>query len=194
MSSENMMNELEPDQEQSFTIKFINPEAVIEKIELPSGSVVADFGCGSGYFSMPIAKKIGEQGVVYSLDILPQSLETVASQAKSVGLTNIVTKRVNLEKLGGSCLPDNSCDWVIMKDMLFQNKNKLVILAEGKRVLKDGGKILLIEWNLEDASIGPDRSLRISKEALTELIQQSELSVLQEIPVSNFHYGLILVK
>ncbi|MDO8240636.1 MAG: class I SAM-dependent methyltransferase [Candidatus Moranbacteria bacterium] len=194
MSSENMTNEIESSKVQSFTVKFINPEAVIEKIDIPNGSVVADFGCGSGYFSLPIAKKIGEQGVVYSLDILPQSLETVASQAKTAGLTNIVTKRVNLEKAGGSRLPDASCDWVIMKDMLFQNTNKKVILEEGRRVLKDGGRILLIEWNLEDASIGPNKSLRISKEALTELIQQTNLSVLQEVPVSNFHYGLILVK
>ncbi|KKR20453.1 MAG: Methylase involved in ubiquinone/menaquinone biosynthesis [Candidatus Moranbacteria bacterium GW2011_GWA2_39_41] len=184
----------EMNREQSFSVKFINPEAVVEKLDLLVGGVVADFGCGSGFFSLPIAEKIGEHGVVYALDILPQNLETIASRAKTAGITNIVTKRVNLEKDGGSRLPDASCDWVIMKDMLFQNKNKLSILSEGRRVLKDGGKILLIEWNFEDASIGPDRSLRISKEALTELVQQADLSILNEISVSNFHYGLILVK
>ena len=194
MSSENIIQEAEAGQEQSFSIKFIDPEAIVEKIELMQGAVVADFGCGGGYFSLPIAKKIGEQGVVYALDILPQSLETVTSQAKTAGLTNIVTKRANLEKVGGSRLPDNSCDWVIIKDMLFQNKNKVTILQEGRRILKDGGKILLIEWNLEDASIGPDRSLRVSKEELFDLIQQSALSLANEIQVSDFHYCLVLVK
>lgn len=180
--------------ESSYAIKFINPEAVIEMLELEKGIVVADFGCGSGYFSLPIARKIGTEGVVYSLDILPQSLESIESQAKTAGLTNITTKRANLEKPGGSKLPDASCDWVIMKDMLYQNKQKELVLAEARRVLKETGKALVIEWNTADSSIGPDKSLRVAKEALVEIIQKSELGVLKEIPISNFHYGLILIK
>jgi len=194
MSVESTLSEDLNKQEQSYTIKFINPEAVVSKLELELGIVVADFGCGSGYFSLPIARKIGEEGVVYSLDILPQCLESVASQAKTMGLTNIIAKRANLEKEGGSKLPDSSCDWVIMKDMLFQNKNKSVILAEARRVLKEKGKVLVIEWDVNDSSIGPDKSLRISKEALVDIIQKVGLGVLSEIPVSNFNYGLILVK
>ena len=195
MSSENIQNENAATQDQSYAIKFINPEAVVSKLGLEPGIVVADFGCGSGYFSLPVARKIGEQGVVYSFDILPQCLESIESQAKAAGITNIVAKRANLEKQGGSKLPDSSCDWVIMKDMLFQNKDKSVILAEAGRVLKDSGKILLIEWNSSaDSSIGPDRSLRIAKEALVEIIQKSGLGVFKEIPVSDFHYGLILIK
>jgi ubiquinone/menaquinone biosynthesis C-methylase UbiE len=166
----------------------------VEKIEFESGNIVADFGCGGGYFSLPIAKKIGEQGIVHALDILPSSLETISSQAKTMGLTNILTRRVNLEKEGGSKLADGSCDWVIMKDMLFQNKNKLVILTEASRVLKPQGKMLLIEWNTVDASIGPDRSLRISKEDLIDVIQKAGLAILNEITASDFHYGLILIK
>lgn len=194
MSSENIMSDTKSQEKQSFAVKFSNPEAIVEKLELQSGSVVADFGCGSGYFSLPIAEKIGEEGVVYSLDILPQSLEAVMSKAKTAGLNNIVTKRVNLEKEGGSRLPDGSCDWVIMKCILFQNKNKLIILSEAKRILKDGGKALVVEWDINDASIGPDMSLRISKEALSGIIQQVGLSIFKELPVSDFHYGLVLVK
>ncbi|MFA7209542.1 MAG: class I SAM-dependent methyltransferase [Parcubacteria group bacterium] len=179
---------------QAFNVRFINPDAIVEKLDFAPGSIVADFGCGSGYFSLPIAKKIGEQGIVYALDILPSSLETVSSQAKVTGINNIIVKRVNLEKEGGSKLADRSCDWVVMKDMLFQNKNKVTVLSEARRILKDQGRVLLIEWNDNDVSIGPDKSLRISKEALTEVIQKSGLGILNEIQVSNFHYGLILAK
>lgn len=179
---------------QPFSVRFIDPEAIVEKLGLASGSVVADFGCGSGYFSLPIAKKIGEQGIVYALDILPSSLETVSSQAKVAGVTNILARRANLEREGGSKLADKSCDWVVMKDMLFQNKNKTVILSEARRILKDHGKVLLIEWSDNDASIGPDKSLRISKEALVDVIQKSGLGISDELAVSNFHYGLILTK
>ena len=194
MSSENIINNIELQEGRALTVKFSSPEDIVEKLELQSGSVVADFGCGAGYFSLPIAKKIEEQGVVYALDILPQSLESVASKAKSAGLNNIITKRVNLEKEGGSSLPDDSCDWVIMKCILFQNKNKLGILTEANRILKKNGKILIVEWNTEKSSIGPDNSLRISKEALTEIIQKIGFSIFKELSVSAFHYGLVFVK
>lgn len=182
------------DGSESYAVKFINPPAVVEMLDMEKGSVVADFGCGTGYFSLPIAEKIGEEGVVYSLDILPQSLESVGSQAKTLGLTNIITKRTNLEKTDGSKLPDASCDWVIMKDMLYQNNDKETILKEAERVMKKRGRALVIEWNVADSSIGPDKSLRISKESLIDLIQKCGLGVQREIPISNFHYGLILIK
>lgn len=179
---------------QAYGVKFIKPEAIIQEIGIETGAIVADFGCGSGYFSLPIAKKIGENGIVHSLDILPQSLEMISGYAKTMGLTNIITKRVNLEREGGSKLADNSCDWVIMKDMLFQNKDKGMIISEARRVLKEGGKALVIEWDSKDSSIGPERSLRILKESLMETIQESGLGIFKEIPVSDFHYGLVLVK
>lgn len=174
--------------------KFIDPKAIIEKLEILAGSIVADFGCANGYFSLPVAEKIGEEGVVYCLDILPQCIETVESQAKTKGITNIITKRANFEREGGSKLPDNSCDWVILKNVLFQNKDKAAILAEARRVLKQKGKALIIEWNNNNYSFGPDRNLRISKESLFEIIQNSGLIVGNEISVSDFHYGLVLVK
>jgi len=192
-SEENSLND-NTSQPEAFAVKFADPEGVVDKIEIASGSIVADFGCASGYFSLPVAKKIGEEGVVYALDILPQNLETVNSKAKTASLTNIITKKVNLEKENGSGLPDDSCDWVIMKCILFQNKNKSAILTEAKRVLKSGGKVLLIEWNMSDSSIGPDMSLRISKEALSDIIQLSGLSIAQEVPVGDFHYSLVLIK
>lgn len=174
--------------------KFIDPRAIIEKLEMLAGSVVADFGCANGYFSLPVAEKIGEEGVVYCLDILPQCIETVESQAKTKGVTNIIAKRANIEKDGGSKLPDSSCDWVIVKNVLFMNNNKETILGEAKRVLKDDGKILVIEWNSDNYAMGPERELRIPKESLLDIVDKIGLILAKEIPVSDFHYGIVLAK
>ncbi len=174
--------------------KFVNPQEIISKLNMEQGMVVADFGCGAGYFTLAAARKIGEDGKVYSFDILPQKLEAVESQAKSSGLTNIITKRANLENENGSRLAPESVDWVIMKDMLFQNKGKDLVLTEARRVLKTGGRALAIEWRPEDLSVGPDKELRISKEALSGLAQRVGLAVEKEVEVGDFHYGLVFVK
>jgi len=178
----------------AFGVKFIDPQTVIAQLEIKSGMKIADFGCGAGFFSLALAQKIGKEGIVYAFDVLPEKLETVQSQAKNLGLTNILTKRANLELDHGSNLQEGSMDWVIIKDMLFQNTHKEKIIIEAKRVLNNAGKILAIEWKVEDTSIGPGKELRISKENLIELAQQNGLGVLNKVEVGDFHYGLILIK
>ena len=174
--------------------KFIDPEKVIDQIDLHEGNVVADFGCGTGYFSFPIAKKIGDRGILYSLDVLPQIIEVIESQAKVEGLKNIVTKRVNFEKAGGSKLADEILDWVIIKDVLYQNKEKSALLAEAKRVLKKGGKALIVEWKKESALIGPEMNLRIEKEEVEKIAKDGGWEFLKEVDAGKVHYGIILIK
>ncbi|HPN72338.1 MAG TPA: 50S ribosomal protein L11 methyltransferase, partial [Saprospiraceae bacterium] len=118
------------------------------------GKNVFDFGCGTGYFVFPIAKRVSPHGTIWALDILKQKIEIIESQAKLSGITNIIAKRANLEKEKGSSLPKESIDWVIMVNMLFQNDDKNSILTEAKRVLKKSGKILLVEWNEKNLLIG----------------------------------------
>ena len=174
--------------------KFIDPQAVIGQLGISQGTKVADFGCGSGYFTTAFAKVIGDDGIVYALDVLPQRLEAVESQARILGLNNIVTKRVNLEKAGGSGLTDESVDWAVMKDVLFQNQDKGGMLAEAKRILKKNGKALVIEWDKNGASIGPEEKTRLSNEEILKIAEKDGWEILKEIEVGDFHYGLIFNK
>jgi ubiquinone/menaquinone biosynthesis C-methylase UbiE len=175
-------------------VKFSDPSLVISQMGVEKGSLIADFGCGSGYFSLPLAKLIGEEGKVDCLDILPQALESVESKAKLMGINNITVKRVNLEKEKGSGLADESLDWVILKDMLFQNKNKDIIFQEAYRVLKPGGKSLVLEWNENDSSIGPDRKLRIPRSEMVKLIKENKFTIEKEVNAGDFHYAMVIVK
>ncbi|MEI6588127.1 MAG: class I SAM-dependent methyltransferase [Candidatus Moraniibacteriota bacterium] len=178
----------------SFGLKFINPKSIIDMLEVTTGMFVGDFGCGTGYFTFPLAQKVEQGGRVYALDILKEKLEAIESEAKVWGLSNIITKRANLELVGGSKLDENSLDLVCLVNMLFQNKDKNLIIGEAVRVLKKGGKILVVEWNVNDSLFGPESELRVSKEDVLVLAESNELSVLKEIEISDFHFGLILEK
>lgn len=173
---------------------FLDPKDIIKQLSVAQGSIVADFGCGSGFFSLVFAESIGEEGKVYALDVLPSALESVESKAKLEGITNIIPQRVNLEKEEGSKLQRSSIDWVIIKDMLFQNKMKDIILKEAYEVLKPGGKLLLIEWNNEDSSIGPEREIRVSKEEIDKLANEQGFKLEKELATGDFHYGAVFVK
>ncbi|MCX6765453.1 MAG: class I SAM-dependent methyltransferase [Candidatus Moranbacteria bacterium] len=174
--------------------RFINPLSIIRQLDVVPGNVVADFGCGAGYFSIPFAQKIGKEGKVYCLDVLPQALEAVESRAKIMGITNIITRRVNLENKQGSKLDKESVDWVVLKDILFQNQQKEAIIEEVHRVLKPQGKTLIVEWNDKDFSIGPDKKLRVSLKTLSKTVGKHKFSIEKVLEAGNFHYAMVLAK
>jgi len=173
---------------------FADPASIVSQLQVEEGSSVADFGCGSGFFSFEFAKRVGSEGKVYALDVLPSALEAVASSAKSLGLTNVLPKRVNLEKINGSGLPSESVDWIVIKDILFQNKDKNIILVEVARVLKPGGHALIMEWDPKESLVGPEKSLRISPEQLKALVEGVHLTVEKELSVGGFHYAFLIKK
>jgi ubiquinone/menaquinone biosynthesis C-methylase UbiE len=178
----------------SIASTFVDPENLIHQLVINAGSVVADFGCGSGYFSFAFAKAVGKDGKVIALDILPSSLDAIASGARMAGLLNITPKRANLEKENGSGLQAESVDWVILKDILFQNKNKEIILREVHRVLRPAGHVLLMEWKEQTDSVGPELSLRVSREDLTSLVSSTGFTLQQELQAGDFHYAFLLAK
>jgi ubiquinone/menaquinone biosynthesis C-methylase UbiE len=174
--------------------KFIDPEKIIGQAEIQEGIAVADFGCGPGYFSIPIAKIVGQIGRVYALDVLPQALETVQAKAKNSGLVNVITKRVNLEKEMGSKLEADVFDLVVMKDVLFQNQRKDLMIAEAYRILKPGGRVLVVEWGNGASSIGPESELRIAEDELKNIFVQQKFKIEKEIEAGDFHYSFLASK
>ncbi|HRY82441.1 MAG TPA: methyltransferase domain-containing protein [Candidatus Moranbacteria bacterium] len=182
------------DKSTNYAVKFLNPEEIISGLEILPGMRVAHFGCGTGFFTFPVAKKIGEGGVVYALDILEAKVEAVRSQAKIMGLDNIDARRVNLEEEKGTKLGKESIDWVLIVNMLYQSQKKLEVFMEAERILKKGGCILFIDWEELDRSLGPEIKNRVSKDELSDIIQKNKLAILKKIKVSSFHFGWIITK
>ena len=175
-------------------LTFVEPRTVIRTLSVSTGDTVADFGAGSGYFSFEFARAVGPEGKVYALDVLPAALEAITGQAKTRGLTNVIAQRCNLERANGSGLGNTSVDWVVVKDVLLQNKDKGVILREVARILKPTGRALIVEWDPDEAIVGPERELRIKPSDLKSIILESGLSVVDEPSVGGFHYAFLVEK
>ncbi len=175
-------------------LSFVDPAEVLRGLPIQLGQKVVDFGCGAGFFSFEFAKRVGPEGQVIALDILPSALEAVASRAKTLGLQNLETRRANLEREKGSRLLAESMDWVVIKDMLFQNENKQVILSEAFQVLQLGGHAFVMEWRPEATTFGPERGLRVSQDVLKRLLEEVGFSIVKELSVGAFHYAFLVTK
>jgi len=170
---------------------FMNPDAIIKEINIKSGMLVADFGCGAGYFSIPVAKLVTNSGKVYAVDVLSSSLELVSSKTKLYGLLNVETIRGNVEVIGGSKIQDDSVDIVILANILFQCNDYNSLLGESKRILKDDGVIVIIDWIPDKVPIGPRFEHCVSQEDLKKISIQNGLKILKELNAGSRHYGMI---
>jgi len=151
--------------------------------------IAADFGSGSGGWAFPLAKKL-EEGKVYAIDILEEPLSALRAKSKLEKIFNIETIKSNVEK--GSKLFSESCDLVLMTNLLFECEDKKKVIEEGKRVLKPGGKILVVDWKL-DAPLGPKKS-RVSAEEVKKIAEEIDLKLEKEFEAGSYHYGLLFSK
>ncbi len=170
---------------------FLNPEEVLDQLDLRPDMTAAEFGCGSGGFSIPLAKRL-EDGLVYAIDILGEPLSALKSQARLDNVVNIRIIRSDLEKARGSTLSDFSIDLVVIPNVLFQIKNKSAMISEAARVLKKNGKLAVIDW-LAGVSQGPEKG-RISAEEVKKLAEAAELKLEKDFPAGKYHFGLIFEK
>ncbi|MBU0546760.1 MAG: class I SAM-dependent methyltransferase [Patescibacteria group bacterium] len=169
---------------------FLKPESVLKKLKLKSDMRAADFGSGSGGWVIPLAK-ILEDGKVFAIDILEEPLSALKSKLKSTNIDNIETIQSSVEILNGSKLFPESCDLILMTNLLFQTEDKEVVLGEGERVLNSGGKILVIDWK-ENVALGPKE--RISAKEVIKIVEKIGMKVEKEFEASPCHWGLILIK
>lgn len=170
---------------------FLNPESILSQLSLDSGMIVADFGCGSGGFTIPLAKEV-EDGLVYGLDIQGEPLSALKGRILLENIKNIKIIKTNLENPKGSTLPAESVDMVLIPNVLFQIENKSAIIIEASRILKNSGKLVIIDW-LTKASQGPTEG-RISKEDVIKLAKDQGFNFKKDFDAGKYHYGIIMVK
>ena len=170
--------------------EFVNPTQILEKVGLRKTMVAADFGSGSGGWTIPLASQI-EEGRVFAIDVQEEPLSALIGKAKLQGISNIKKIVADVEK-GVPEIKNNSCDLVLMTDLLFEIDDKTAVFKEANRILKTGGKTLVVDWN-PDSSLGPKKG-RISQETVKKIAQSSGFQLEKEFKAGDYHYGLVFTK
>jgi ubiquinone/menaquinone biosynthesis C-methylase UbiE len=126
-----------------------NTELAIEKILIPATGVIADIGAGTGYYSFKLSRKV-PKGKVFAVEVQDEMIQLL--QQKKFTLKDSIVEIVK----GGIMtpnLPANSIDIAIMVDVYHELEYPQQMLQALSKALKQNGKILLLEYRGEDASI-----------------------------------------
>ena len=118
-----------------------DPKKTASRYVSPSNTV-ADLGCGTGYFTIPMAELAGREGKVYAVDFDEKAVERVAAKAEERGLGGVVEARASSAADVGF-VPDHSVDFVFAHGLLCCMKDHSGALREMRRILKRDGRMYL---------------------------------------------------
>ena len=174
---------------------FADPLTNLRQLKLTSGMTVVDFGAGSGAYTLPVAGLVAPEGKVYAVEIQKDLLETIQKSAEAEKLVdNIQLIWGDIEQQGGVGLTDNLADAIIISNVLFQAQSMYTLALEAKRILKPGGKILIIDWSESFAGVGPAEADVIKPEEIKKTFGSAGLPFVSEFSAGEHHYGLIFSK
>jgi ubiquinone/menaquinone biosynthesis C-methylase UbiE len=123
---------------------------LLKNMDLKPGEVIADIGAGSGYHVVRMAPLVGTSGKVYAVDIQPEMLAYVKKQAKDAGLSQVVTVLGTEKEVR---LPKGSIDKMLLVDVYHELAFPYEMAISMWEALKPGGKLYLVEYRAEDASV-----------------------------------------
>ena len=125
------------------------PERVLDAMGLRPGDVVADVGCGSGYYARRMARRVQPGGTVYCEDIQPEMLDIMRQRAADEGVTGI---EAVLGTPTDPKLPAGAVDWVVIADVYHEMSDPEPMLAAIRRALSPRGRVALLEYRAEDGT------------------------------------------
>lgn len=173
---------------------FSDPVKNVEQCGIQAGMEIADFGSGSGHYTISAAKALMSTGRVYSIDVNKDLLTKLKNTSTKEGLYNVEVIWGDIEKAGGTKLREASIDLVFLTNILFQVEDKDGVIKEAKRVLKPSGRVLVIDWVDSFGGLGPSQKSVFKKEQAVKLFEKAGFHLDREITAGAHHYGFIYKK
>ena len=175
-------------------MSFADPQTNLDKFGVEPGMEVADLGAGPGHYALAAGRMVGNKGHVCAVEIQKELVEKVKNEADREGLHHVDVVWSDLEKPGGSMLDDNTVDVVILSNILFQIQEKEILLKETKRILRSGGRALVIDWCDSFGGLGPPKGQLVSADSIIDTAKKNDLLISGDIPVGAHHWGIIIQK
>lgn len=176
--------------------ELLHAPQILKKVGVHQGSVVADLGCGHlGHFVFPAADMVGDDGIVYAVDIQKSILESLKSKSRDLGYSTIRPIWSDLETYGAAHeIKDASVDYALLANTLFQMKDPKEAMREASRMLKKGGKLVIVDWKPQHAPFGPPIDHRIEKENVLEIGRVLNFSHTEVFEAGPYHFGVVFTR
>ncbi len=164
------------------------PDEVIYKLDIKPGDEIADLGAGSGYFTLRLAREVGQAGRVYAVDTNPEMLRYIEKRAEEEQLDNIQTILADPDdpKLGS-----RSVDLIFICDVLHHISNRERYYPLLAQALRLGGRLVDIDFYKRKLPVGPPVEMKIDKKVAVNEMERAGFRLVRENDFLKYQYFLI---
>ncbi len=165
--------------------KLLPPDKILREIGIKPGMNIADIGCGTGFFTVPAAEILGDDGQVYAFDVEKQMLTFLRMKIEKPNIVPIIVQEDKLP------LKDKLLDFAFLAFVLHETPVPNIYLKEVKRILKHKGGLAIIDWIKQDEDHGPPRDERIDQKDLIDKLKSLDVKILKSDQLNGSHYVVV---
>jgi ubiquinone/menaquinone biosynthesis C-methylase UbiE len=168
-------------------LKSLKPAEMLSELNLKEGDIFIDVGAGNGFFSLPAAEIVGNEGKVYSVDVEIDMLLDLKHRAQQSGLTD----RIEICKSeDNDANLHQKADFMLFAYLFHEVEEKDKFLDNYFSFLKKGSRVVFIEWDPEKREEGPPLHHRVKREQLKLMLEQRNI---KNIEVKDIDYNSYLI-
>ena len=167
-------------------------EEIMERLRINSGDKIADIGAGSGYFTIPLASRVGDKGIVFAEEIQIEMVNYISKKVETLGLNNV---RVVFGKVEDPSLLDNFFNLVFLTNTYHELEKPLLMLENIRKDLRYNGRLAIIDWDpAKESPFGPPIDMRVSKNIVIKEVERIGFGLIEKHNFMPYHYFLVFKK
>jgi len=167
-------------------VKRHDPAVLFSRVGLRRGQVVADLGCGTGFFALPAAKSVGKQGRVLAVDKTPEMLKVLEEKLERVETDNIEVVQADILSTG---IEKGTVDVALMANTFHDVRGGS--LKEVERILRTSGRLVILDWKKVPTQAGPLLEARLSPEGVTAILKGRRWRIAEQFDMGPTHYVVV---
>jgi ubiquinone/menaquinone biosynthesis C-methylase UbiE len=165
---------------------YLDPPRILKAFRLGPGMRMADIGAGTGFFAVPAARVVGPTGRVYAVDMVPEMLEDLQAKLDREPLPNLEPVRSTEDRIP---LADASVDLAFLACVLHELDGPGTLL-ECRRILRQGGRLGVVDWKKEEMEFGPPIAHRLDEEEARSILRDAGFHPVKTFEAGRYHYGI----
>ncbi len=168
--------------------RIMPPEETLRKLGLKTGDIMADVGCGIGYFTFPAGQIVGPEGKVLAMDVADEMLNEINEGKERNQVTNIETVKVTEDNLP---LKNGAVNFALVCNVLHEIEEFDRYIGELQRILAVKGRLAVIDFEKKESQWGPPIHHRIDKNELIGIFKKHGLKVVDCQSIGEEHYSIL---